>query len=426
MDLLVKAVKVVDSRSPLHGKVLDLLIQDGKIAKFGSELSLNGVQTVEEDGLCCSVGWFDLNAFSGEPGYEHRETLDRLVKAAAFGGFTEVACLPNLAPVTETRSAVQFLKNSSNGRAVTLHPLAAVTHHLQGNDLAELVDLHESGAIAFTDGIEAIQQADTILKALEYLKLFNGVLINKAENKRLANAGQMHEGVASTRLGLKGIPAIAEETQVTRDLQLVSYTGGRLHFSQLSTAGAIEAVRAAKKQGLQVTCDVASYQCAFTDETLLPFDTNYKVSPPFRGEADKEALLQAMQDGTIDALVSAHMPWDVEAKELEFDLAEAGIINLQTAFAVALQTTRPQIELARVVEMLTIAPRKVVNLASPALEEGAKANLTFFHPEKKWNFTEELNASLSRNSPFLKEELEGCVYGTYHNGQLTLNPAYAQ
>nr|WP_240336929.1 dihydroorotase [Rufibacter sp. SYSU D00308] len=408
----------------MAGQVVDLLLKDGKIKQIAPNIEADNVPVVTEPGLHCSIGWFDLIAFCGEPGYEHRETLENFTRAAAYGGFTEVACLPNLHPITQTRAAVEYFRYKAGQGIVKVHPIAAVTQDLDGKDLTEILDLKAAGAIAFSDGTDALQAEDAVVKALEYLKLFGGVLINRPENRKIANGGHMHEGVASTRLGLKGVPAIAEEMQVARDLQLLKYNGGRLHLTQLSTAAAVDAVRQAKQEGLQVTCDVAAHQCAFTDETLVPFDANYKVSPPFRSETDKRALLAALQDGTIDTIVSAHLPWNEEGKELEFDLAEAGIIGLQTAFSVANETMAPQLDWQGIVEKLTVGSRKVVDLPVPELQEGASANLTFFHPTKTWTFQEQVNASAAKNSPFLGRQLQGCVWGTYVNGQLTRNPAY--
>ncbi|RNI24476.1 dihydroorotase [Rufibacter latericius] len=424
MDLLFKAVTIVDAASDLNGQTVDLLLKDGQIKQIASSIEANDVQLIPAQGLHCSIGWFDLNAFSGEPGYEHRETLQNFMNAAAFGGFTEVACLPNLNPIIQSRSTVEYFKNFSSRGFVRLHPIAAVTHDIDGKDLSEILDLKAAGAIAFSDGSDSLQAEDTVLKALEYLKLFGGVLINQPQNRKIAAGGQMHEGTASTRLGLKGIPALAEEVQISRDLQLLRYTSGRLHLTQLSTAAGINAVREAKRQGLQVTCDVAAHQCAFTDEMVEPFDTNYKVTPPFRSEADRAAILEGLQDGTIDTLVSAHTPWNEEAKELEFDLADAGIIGLQTAFSVANETLSSHLSWREVVEKLTVGSRAIVGLPVPSLAEGTSANLTFFNPTKTWVFEERLNASAAKNSPFLGRELKGCVYATYLNGQLTVNPAY--
>ena len=293
-------------------------------------------------------------------GESHRETINTGTQAAAAGGFTEVVCLPNTDPVVQTKGAVSYIQNRLQQLPVTLLPTAAITMGAQGKDLTEMIDLHQAGAIAFTDGTRPLQGADILLKALQYVQLFDGLLMNKPEHTRLTEHGQMHEGEASTRLGMKGIPSLAEEVMVTRDLQLLAYTGGRIHFSLLSTAAAIEAVRQAKANGLHVTCDVACYQAAFTDDTIRPFDTNYKVAPPFRSEADVAAIKQGLQDGTIDALVSAHIPHDTEAKKLEFDLADFGIINLETAFAVANTTLTDVLSVEQLVEKFTSGPRHIL------------------------------------------------------------------
>jgi dihydroorotase len=424
VDHLFKAVTIVDELSSLDGQQVDILLKDGQIQKIAAHINDDQAEVVPASGLCCSLGWLDIGAFTGEPGLEHRETLQNFMLAAAYGGFTEVACLPTVDPITQTKATVDFFRQRANTGFVRLHPIAAVTHNLEGKDLTELLDLNAAGAVAFSDGHHALQDSDAMLKALEYLKLFGGVLIHQPENKRLANSGQMHEGIASTRLGLKGNPALAEEVQITRDLQLLRYTGGKLHLSQISTAAGLDAIRKAKKGGLQVTCDIAAHQCAFIDETLVPFDTNYKVAPPFRGEADRAALLEGLQDGTIDTIISAHLPWDEEAKELEFDLAEPGIIGLQTAYSVATETLTSHISQKELVKKLARDSREILQLPVPALAEGEIANLTFFHPEKRWVFQESNNASAARNSPFFGREMQGCVFATYLNGQLTVNPSY--
>nr|WP_225986664.1 dihydroorotase [Rufibacter sp. LB8] len=422
---MFKEVTIIDSAFSGTGEITNILINDGIIEQIGDSLEVPGANIIEEEGLCCSIGWFDLSAYVGEPGFEHRETIESFIKTAAYGGFTEVACLPNLYPITQSKGSVEYFLYRTNNQSVRLHPIAAATHQTEGNDLTELLDLHAAGAVAYSDGLKPIQAAGTLLKTLEYLKIFGGVLLNRPENASIATGGQIHEGLVSTQLGLKGIPAIAEEVQVQRDLQLVEYSKGRIHFSQISTEGSVHAIRAAKKRGLNVTCDMAAHQCAFIDETILPFDTSYKVAPPFRSQQDREALLEAIEDGTIDAIVSAHIPWDEESKELEFDLAEPGIIGAQTAFSIIHQSIEPTSSLAKVIDLLSKGPRKVLSLPIPCLAEGQKANLTFFNPTKKWVFTSESNASLSQNSPFLGSELEGCVYGTFFNNHFTLNPTYS-
>ncbi|TXK20977.1 dihydroorotase [Pontibacter qinzhouensis] len=420
MNILLKAVTIYHPESEFHLQQQHIFIESGTITYIGPE-TREAEQVVEASGLCVSLGWVDMFAFAGEPGLEHKEDLESVAAAAAAGGFTELLCLPNVQPVVQTKGAVNFIKSKSAYLPVTLHPAAAITIDAEGKDLTEMIDLHRAGAIAFTDGLKPLQGADVLLKALQYVQMFNGLLLNKPEHTRLTNHGQMHEGEVSTRLGMKGMPAIAEEVMVTRDLQLLTYTGGRLHFSAISTAAAVDAIRKAKAQGLQVTCDVASYQAFFTDETILPFDTNYKVAPPFRSQADAEAIKEGLRDGTIDVLMSAHLPHDPEAKNLEFDLAEFGITNLETAFAVANTSLTGALSTEAIIEKFALNPRKILGLPASGLAVGEQANLTLFNPTKTWTPEVNKTKSKSKNSPFYGRSLTGAVVGIVHKGQMVLN-----
>jgi dihydroorotase len=420
MNVFLRDATILQPTSRFHLQKHNILIEQGKITYIGPD-ERQAEHIIEAGHLYVSAGWVDMNAITGEPGLEHKEDLYSLAQAAAAGGFTEVLCMPNVEPVVQTKGAVNYIRNRSEQLPVTLHPTAAVTIEAEGKELTEMIDLHQAGAVAFTDGTHPIQGAEVMVKALQYLQLFNGVLLNRAENTKLTAFGQMHEGIASTRLGLKGIPALAEETIVARDLQLLAYTGGKLHFSLISTKGAIESIRKAKAEGLQVTCDVASYQTAFTDETMLPFDTDYKVNPPFRSAVDVEAVKQGLTDGTIDAIVSGHQPHDTESKKLEFDLADFGIINLETAFAVANTTIVGAVGLETIIEKLTSGPRKILGLPQPTIAEGELANLTIFDPQQQWMPDKKTTLSKGVNSPFFGQQLTGKVVGIVHKGQLVLN-----
>ncbi|ARS34214.1 dihydroorotase [Pontibacter actiniarum] len=421
MKVLLRAATIYNPQSEFHLQQQNILIENGTIAYIGPD-EQHADKVIARDGLCVSAGWVDMHAFAGEPGLEYKEDLESLAAAAVAGGFTEVLLLPNTEPVVQTKSAISYIKNRSQSLPVTFLPAGAVTVEAAGKDLTEMIDLHRAGAVAFTDGTHPLQGADVMLKALQYLQTFNGVLLNKPEHTRLTENGQMHEGEASTRLGMKGIPALAEEVTVTRDLQLLRYTGGKLHFSLISTAAAVASIRKAKEEGLEVTCDVASYQAAFTDETIEPFDTNYKVAPPFRSAADAAAIKEGLKDGTIDVLVSGHVPQDVEAKKLEFDLAEFGIINLETAFAVAHTTL--ELPLGALLEKLTTNPRRILGLPEVRLAVGEAANLTLFNPHITWEPTAENTKSKSYNSPFFGQQLKGRALGTIHRGQLVLNDSF--
>ncbi|RIJ34131.1 dihydroorotase [Pontibacter oryzae] len=421
MKVLLQAATIYNPQSELHLQQQNILVENGNIAYIGPDAK-EADTVIATDGLCVSAGWLDMHAYTGEPGLEYKEDLESMAAAAAAGGFTEVVVLPNTEPVIQTKSAINFIKTKGHSLPVTLLPAAAITVEAAGKDLTEMIDLYQAGAVAFSDGSHPLQGADVMLKALQYLQTFNGLLMNRAEHTRLTENGQMHEGEASTRLGMKGIPALAEEMIVTRDLQLLGYAGGKLHFSLVSTAAAIEAIRKAKADGLQVTCDVASYQTAFTDESIEPFDTNYKVKPPFRAEADAVAIKEGLADGTIDAVVSAHTPQDVESKKLEFDLAEFGITNLETAFAVANTTMGLPVE--TLVEKLAVNPRKILGREEVSIAVGEPANLTLFQPDVIWEPTINKSKSKSYNSPFFGKPLKGKVVGTIHKGQLVLNDSF--
>ena len=420
MKVLLRAATIYNSQSPFHLQHKHILVENGTIAYIGAD-EPEADKVVEAEGLCVSGGWMDLHAYVGEPGHEYKEDIQSIAAAASKGGFTEVLCLPNTNPVLQTKGAVNYLKSHSAYLPVTLHPVAAATVDTEGKDLTEMIDLYQAGAVAFSDGTKPLQGADVILKALQYVQLFDGLLMNKPENTRLTEHGQMHEGITSTQLGMKGIPALAEEVAITRDLQLLAYTGGKMHFSLVSTAASVEAIRKAKAQGLQVTCDVASYQAIFIDENIMPFDTNYKVAPPFRSQADADAIKQGLLDGTIDALVSAHMPQDTESKKLEFDLADFGIINLETAFAVANTAFSGALSTELLIDKFVTGPRAILGRPVPVIKEGEAANLTLFQPDQTWVPMEAETLSKSKNSPFYGKELKGRVLGIIHKGQVVLH-----
>lgn len=336
-------------------------------------------------------------------------------KAAAAGGFTEIAVLPNTQPSVQTKNEISYITRNNDNRLVEIHAMASVTRNNKGEELTEMIDLHEAGAIAFTDGLKPIWHTDILLKALQYLQRFDGVLIDHPEDTWLSMFGQMHEGVNSTRLGLKGIPRIAEEIVVSKYIELLNYAGGRLHFTRISTGKSVDLIRAARKK-LNVTCDIVSYQPLLDDSLLSTFDTNYKVSPPLRERADNEALIKGIKDGTIDVLCSGHLPQDEESKNLEFDLADFGITNLQT-FGANLTALSKSIEWDVLIERVTHGPRHVLKMETPRIEEDVKANLTLFDPNADWTLDEKSNLSKSRNSPWFGTTLKGKAIAVFNNGK---------
>lgn len=417
MKLLIRAARIVDVQSPFNGQVRDLLIENGLIRQIGEAISVDEsegtVNVIEQRGLCVSPGWVDLRVSAKDPGFEHKEDLTTVCKAAARGGFTDIAILPNTLPVLDSKDKLGYIRQSTQGQPVNVHPIAAITKKTEGTDFTDMIDLHHAGAVAFSDGEKPLSNADLLLKTLQYLQPFNGLLMNRPEEENLTHFGQMNEGLTSTLLGMKGMPAMAEEMMIERDLRLLEYAyaqsadrsvGTVLHFSTISTARSVALIRQAKQQGLPVSCDVAAHQLAFEDTALMGFDTNLKVNPPFRGSADREALKQGLADGTIDAIVSDHNPQDDESKNLEFDHAEFGMIGLETAFAVV-RTHGAALPLEQLVDKLTHGPRRILRFPALTIDENQPATLTVFDPDAEWTY--ERTASRSKNSPFFGKTLRG-------------------
>lgn len=397
----------------------DVLIEQERIARIAGQITDEPAdKTIDGRGGYLSPGWVDMRAHFGEPGQEHLESLQSGCKAAAAGGFTEVALMPNTQPAIDGKEAIRFILSGNEERLVKLHALGAVTKDAAGEELAELLDMQAAGALAFTDGHKPLTNSGLVVRVLKYLQKDNTLFMNRAEEPQLAQHGQMHEGIISTLMGMRGIPTLSETMGLERDLSLLRYAGGRLHISCLSSAAGVALVRKAKQEGLQLTADVAAHQLTFTDEALQSFDTLLKVNPPFRTEEDRQALLEGLIDGTIDAVVSDHQPHDTENKRLEFDLASFGTLGLQTVLPCLLQAgLSPNM----IIDKLALAPRRILGLSEIKLEEGAPANCTLFHPEEKWVYAKKTNYSRSDNSPFLGQKLTGKVLAVLRNSQFWLN-----
>ena len=420
MNLLLRQITVIDPSSARHQQLVDLLLKEGHIYFVPQgESAPEECTTIEATGMCVSPGWIDMRSHSGEPGHEQKETLDTLRQAAAAGGFTHVAVMPNTSPVIDTRESVRFIGQPDNTSAIQLLPVAAITKHLKGEKLTDMLDLHAAGATAFSDS-HTIEQADILLKTLQYLQHRDALLIERSEETSLSLFGQMHEGKQSTIMGLKGMPALSEEIAVKRNINLLRYAGGRLHLSLISTAEAVQAIREAKSEGLQITCDVAAHQLAFTDEDTATLDTNYKVNPPFRSLKHRKALLNGLKDGTIDVVVSDHTPCTPEQKDLEFDLADFGITGLETVFS----TLRTYTDLTdgQIIEKISTNPRRILKLPPVTIAEGQPACLSFFYSDKKWTYGESKIYSRSCNSPLLNKALKGQPVGVAHLGRWWVHP----
>ena len=407
MKILVRSAKIIDNESPYNNKVMDILVENGIIKEIASSINLKKPDLeIKYENLHVSQGWFDSSVNFGEPGFEERETLDNGLKTAGRSGFTAVALNPGNDPVTDNKGAVSFLLNKAAQQPVSLLPIAALTRKSEGRDMAELYDMQQAGAIAFGDYKKSISNPNMLKLALQYAQNFDGLVMSFPQENKIAGNGQVNEHEQSTLLGLKGIPALAEELQIIRDLYILEYTGGKLHIPTISTAGSVGIIREAKERGLDVTCSVAIHNLFFTDEQLKNFDTNAKVLPPLRSRADVKALIAGVRDETIDMVTSDHTPMDVERKKVEFDNAFFGTLGLESAIGALLQI----FSVKTAVRVLT-AGKSRFNLAEQAIDEGSQANFSFFDPDAEYTFQKEHILSSSQNSLFLGNKLKGKVYG---------------
>ena len=416
-QVILKQAKIIDASSPYHNQTMDIKIENGTITQIEKEISAaSGFEVVKIPNLHVSKGWMDSSVSFGEPGYEDSETIENGLKVAAKSGFTAVALQPNSNPNIDNQAQVRFVLDRAKNQATTLYPIGALTKGSEGTDLAELFDMKNAGAIAFGDYKKALQNANLQKIALQYVQDFDAIVIAFCQDSTLKGTGIANEGEVSTKLGMKGIPALAEELQVARNLFLLEYTGGKLHIPTISTEGSITLIKEAKAKGLQVTCSVAVHNLVLNDEVLTGFDTRYKVIPPLREEATRKALIEAVLDGTIDCITSDHNPIDIEYKKLEFDLAKDGTIGLESAFG-ALLTILP---LEVVVDKLNYN-KLVFNINNPSIINGNKADISLFTTEDNWVFANENILSKSKNSAFLGQRMKGKAIGIYNNGQLKIN-----
>ena len=415
MNLLITDVTIVDPNSQFNQKNCDVSVENGVITAIGTGLSKGGENVIDGKGCILSPGFFDLNCSIGDPGYETREDINTATDAAKAGGFTGIAVLPNSKPVVHSKGEVEYIIHRAKYNLVDVHPIGAVSRDMEGKELAELYDMRKAGAVAFSDGNKAIADDGFMSRALQYAKGFNGLLMVYPENKSIAGKSQVNESATSVLLGMKGIPALAEEMQISRDVFLATYHDAPLHVSNISTAGSVALIRKAKKEGLKISCDVAPHHLVFTEELLNDFDSNYKVKPPLRGKSDVKALIAGLKDGTIDAIGSQHRPHEIEFKDVEFEIAAFGIVALQTVLHLVLKAG---LSAELIAEKLAISPRKLLGLSIPTIAEGSEANFTLYNPTESWAYSLENNYSKSANSPLLNKTLTGKVKLVYNNKQL--------
>jgi dihydroorotase len=428
MRILIKQATIVCATSPFNGQSKDIFIQDGTITLIADEITLNADKVIQQHGLHVSIGWMDSFAHFCDPGFEHRETLETGAMAAAAGGFTDVMIIPNTNPVVYTKSQVEYIIQKSSAPGVRVHPIGAVTKNTEGKELAEMYDMGNSGALAFSDGLHSIQDGGIMLKALQYVKKIDATIIQLPDDKSIGVGGLMNEGIISTRLGLPGKPALSEELMVVRDTKLTRYTDSRLHFTGISSFQSMEYIKRAKERGIKISCSVTPYHLFFCDEDLQAYDTNLKVNPPLRTNKDRLSLLKGLMDGTIDFVASHHIPQDYDNKVCEFEYAKNGMIGLESLFGVVWSLVSfgsaqdiGKWSIGQLIEILSVSPRKIFGLPVPEFKEGVTATLTLFNPTTEYIFEEKNIQSKSKNSAFIGKKLKGTVIGIINGDKVYLN-----
>lgn len=412
MSILFKGLKFITPQGV--EKAQDFIFHSGNFSIATQDSKTDQFEVIDATGMMASKGWVDLRCMVGEPGLEYKETVESLCESLMASGFSKAVILPNTEPVVQSKNEVDFIINKAKKYPVEILVQGAVTKNTEGDDLTEILDMHhQSGVSIFGDGIKTLSNGDRYMKILQYLQKFDGVLFDHAYDPLLAIFGQMHEGENSTMLGMKGIPSLAEDVAIQRNLEILKYTGGKVHFQTVSTRKGIDLIRKGKAEGLNITCDVSIYQLLFTDNDLMDFDPNYKVKPPFRSESDKEALIEGLKDDTIDAIVSNHQPQDYDSKFMEFDLASFGMAGLQT-FLPALVLLEKDLSWPLLIQKITTGPNSIVGKSSDSW--------TIFDPTAKWVYNRASNKSNSSNSPWFGKELTGKVKYVIQKGELiTIN-----
>ncbi len=417
MRILIRKAIIIDPRSDHHQQERDVLVGGNHVMRIGTDLPADGADIIESEGLHLSPGWIDMGVQIGDPGFEHREDIETVSLAAAAGGFTGIGAYPNTEPVIHAKPEVNYLIKQSRLQLVDIWPIGAVTRHCAGKDITEMIDMQRVGAIAFSDGAAAIQNNGMMMRALQYVKAFDGVVINQPHDASIAADGQIHEGKVSTSLGMKGIPNMAEEMMVQRDIYLAEYTDSKVFISGISSARSVDLIRQAKRKGVAVSCSVPVLNLVYTDDDLSTFNSQFKVLPPLRDAEDREGLLAGLLDGTIDAITSNHVPLEQEQKKLEFAYAGFGAIGLETAYALVNTHLGKTLDQTALVDKLAIQPRQLFGLVPARIAEGGKAEFTLFQPNRNWTFQLKERYSKSANSPLDGLSLNGWIVGVINNGQ---------
>lgn len=426
MSTLLKNTVVVDLQSPYHGQTVDIRIQDDQIVEIGSDLEASKTEDVYDlGGASISPGWVEMHSDFADPGFEERESLVSGAMAALRGGFSTVCITPNTHPVIQSKSDIEYIYSKGASLPVNLFPIGALSKNLEGDEMTEMYDMFSSGAVAFSDGKKPVANPNLLKMALQYAIPHEMTVVNFPFEPRLAVGGQVNEGHVGTYLGMKGIPNLSEELMVARDIELLEYSGGKLHLSSISTRGSVERIRAAKAKGLNISCDVNVYNLVLIDEVVSEYDALFKVLPPIRSEDDRLALIEGVVDGTVDAVAVDHIPFDEEHKKCEFQNASFGMAYIEHAFGLYGAQLSNHISLERWVQCLTQGPREAYGLGTISILEGSPAELTVFSPDEEWSDNKMNVESAAWNQPFIGQVLKGRAKGVYNKGWYTTSSVEA-
>ena len=409
MSLLLNSVTVSDTTSKYFNSKVNILIDSKGIIKKISKNKISDKvkKVVDLEGLYISESWFDFNANFCDPGYEYKENLKSGVHVAINSGFLDVLITPNTNPIIQTKADVSYIQEKSLNNFCKIHPSAAISKNFNGKDLNDIIDLHNSGVKAFTNSYSCKESSEMIMNSLLYLNQIDALLLTKPKDRSFSD-GVVNNGYYSNTVGLKGIPRISESIAVERDLSILEYVGGKIHFSGISTKESVSIIRDAKTKKLNVTCDVPIHNLILDDSNVVSFDPNYKVDPPLRTKDDIDALIEGINDGTIDIIASHHEPQDIDTKKCEFEKANFGVISLQTFFSNIVQLSR-KISLENLIKTFSTNPKKILGVETYSVVEGSKASFTVFDPDGSWDYNENSNLSKSINSPWLNWSLKGKV-----------------
>lgn len=420
MKKILKGARVIDPNRKVD-EVRDILVVDGSIAAMEKKINISGAEVIDLTGLILTPGLIDMHVHFREPGYEYKEDIETGSRSAAAGGFTTVACMPNTKPPVDNAMMVEYVKSRAlKSGLVRVLPIGCVSKGLEGKEIAEMGDMVEAGAVAFSDDGRPVADSSLMRKALMYASMFDRVIIDHCEDPGLFEGGQVNEGYISTLLGLQGIPASAEEIMVARNILLARETGTRVHIAHVSTKGSVELIRRAKAEGVKVTCEATPHHLTLTEEAVVGYDTNAKMNPPLRTKEDVEALLEGLKDGTIDVIATDHAPHSIDEKDVEFDKASFGIVGLETSLGLILThiVGQGKLDLGQAIEKMTIGPARALGIDAGSLTIGKPADITVIDPDLEWTVDKNKFFSKGINTPFHGWKLKGKAVLTMVGGKI--------